>query len=99
MDIQKQIFGLMTAAKKQQEIVEAVTRELEARLKEIKEERGKFEKAIKEAADKTLGRSIEGAIDRLNSASEYFKLKFVLWTLFAGAASGGMSFIALKLFF
>jgi len=49
MDIQQQIFGLMAAAKEQQETVEAATRELEARLRELKEERGKFEKAIQKA--------------------------------------------------
>jgi len=99
MDIQQQIFGLMAAAKEQQETVEAATRELEARLRELKEERGKFEKAIQKAADKILGRAVESAIDRLDQASLDFKLKFVIWTLLSGAATGGMVFIILKLFY
>jgi len=86
----------MAAAKKQQETVEAATRELEGRLRELKEERGKFERAIQDAADKILGRAVEGAIDRLNQASLDFKLKFVIWTLLSGAATGGMVFIILK---
>jgi len=51
--------------------------------------------SIQEAADKILGRSVDGAIDRLNSASEHFELKFILWIriLIVGAVSGGMAFI------
>jgi len=99
MDTKQQIFGLMATAKKQQETIETLIRELEKKLKELKEERGRLEKVMEEAADKVLRPAVEGAVNRMDRAGQNFELKFIVWTQLSGAVTGGLIFAILKLFY